>query len=260
MIIQGNINLNNYYKINKNSQRQNCFKLAQLPFDSVSFTGMKKNQFDGVDALVVDKYKAPIEKFRTVDYLYDWADEECEKIYNKDFCGRTPETMAQRVAMMDEWKDYLENENMEYSPTEKLLILNGVTKNLKSDNDNIPPVLNKGVLAGTIYELKQNLKDNPKMSFDFSKAYTNKLREFYLEDIQGEVGETKWVIIPSKENDPEHFDSNVEKLKTLSHSSWCTKSYNAEPYLSRGDFHVYLENGQPKLGVRFEDNKIVEIQ
>ena len=260
MIILNNIIINNNSSIsNKNSYKNNV-QLAQLPFDSVSFTGMKKNQFKGVDALVVEKYKAPIEKFRTADYLYEWADEECEKIYDKDFYGRSVETMAQRVAMLDEWKDYLENENQEYSSTEKLLILKGVTKELKPDNDNIPLVLNKGVLANTIYELKQDLKTNPKLNFDFAKTYTNKLREFYMGDTEVQDGETKWVIIPSKKNDSENFDSNVEKLKTLSHNSWCTKSNNAEPYLSQGDFHIYLENGKPKLGVRFEDDRIIEIQ
>ena len=73
-----------------------------------SFCGMKKNAFDGVDYYVVDKYKAPIEKFRTVDYLYEWADEQCDKIMEENYYGRTPETMAQRVAMLDEWKDYFE--------------------------------------------------------------------------------------------------------------------------------------------------------
>ena len=71
---------------------------------------------------------------------------------------------------------------------------------------------------------------------------------------------TGWVVIPSKENDPENFEKNVEKLKTLSHNNWCTKSFNAEPYLSQGDFHVYLENGEPKLGVRFVGDKVQEIQ
>ena len=90
--------------------------------------------------------------------------------------------------------------------------------------------------------------------------YQNRLRNYYLEDTNtGETG-TKWVVIPSKKHDPKNFDKNVERLKTLSHKSWCTKSYNAAPYLSDGDFHVYLENGQPKLGMRFVGNKIQEIQ
>ena len=39
-----------------------------------------------------------------------------------------------------------------------------------------------------------------------------------------------------------------------------TKSKNAEPYLSEGDFHIYLDEGKPRLGVRFDGDEIVEIQ
>ena len=225
-----------------------------------SFCGMKKNAFEGVDYYVVDKYKAPIEKFRTVDYLYEWADEQCDKIIEKDYYGRTPETMAQRVAMLDEWKDYFENENKEYSPTERLIIWNGITKNLKPNDDTIPPVLNKGVLADTIYNFKNDLKTNKNSTFNFSKIYENNLRAYYMTDVStGETG-TKWVVIKSKEHDPDNFKQNVEKLQMLSHKSWCTKSNAAEPYLEKGDFHVYLENGQPKIGIRFDEDNIAEIQ
>ena len=68
------------------------------------------------------------------------------------------------------------------------------------------------------------------------------------------------MIIPSEEHDPENFEANVEKLKALSYKTWCTKSFNAKPYLTKGDFHIYLEDGEPKLGVRFVNDKIQEIQ
>ena len=231
-----------------------------LSYYHPSFCGMKKNDFEGVDYYVVDKYKAPIEKFRTVDYLYEWADEQCDKIMEKDYYGRTPETMAQRVAMLDEWKDYFENENKEYSPSEKLIIWDGITKNLKPNDDTIPPVLNKGVLADTIYNLKNDLKTDKKFPFNFAKTYENNLRAYYMTDVStGETG-TKWVVIKSKEHDPDNFKQNVEKLQMLSYKSWCTKSNMAEPYLEKGDFHVYLENGEPKIGIRFDGDDISEIQ
>ena len=81
-----------------------------------------------------------------------------------------------------------------------------------------------------------------------------------MDEVSTTTGDTKWIKIPSKEHDSENFEQNVEKLKTLSHKSWCTKSNNAEPYLAKGDFHIFLENGQPKLGIRFNGDKITEIQ
>ena len=38
-----------------------------------NFCAMKKSQFHGVDYAVVEKYKAPIEKFDTNDDLQNWA-------------------------------------------------------------------------------------------------------------------------------------------------------------------------------------------
>ena len=242
-----------------------CFissPLAPLDRDTVSFGSMKKREFDGIDLAVVEKFKAPIEKFNTNADLQSWAEDRANAIAAKDFGGRRPETIIQRKAIIKEWSDYILNENDAYTNTTALLILNAITKDLKPDNDKNPPVLNKGVLADCIYEIKQNTKNDPKYQFDLNKMYQNKLRAFYLDDTTTETGETatKWVIIPSKKHDPENFEANVEKLKALSNNTWCTKSNNAEPYLSEGDFHVYLENGQPKLGVRFVGDEIEEIQ
>ena len=145
--------------------------------------------------------------------------------------------------MLKEWFDYVIKENDAYSNAQRLIILSAITKDLKANNDIIPPVLNKGVLAQTITELEEKLKVNPRENFDFNKMYQNNLRTTYLEDSSTGETMTGWVVIPSKINDSENFEKNVDKLKTLSHNSWCTKSFNAEPYLSKGYFHVYLENG-----------------
>ena len=223
---------------------------------------MKKTMFDGIDLAVIQKFSAPIEKFNSNEDLQDWANEKAEEIANKDYEGRSEETKIQRKAMIKEWADYVLKENDAYKKTTALLILNAITKDLDSDNDNLPPVLNKGVLADCIAEIDENTKNDSKYQFNLNKMYKNKLRVFYTDDIETSTGETatKWVIIPSEEHDPENFEANVEKLKALSYKTWCTKSFNAKPYLTKGDFHVYLEDGKPKLGVRFVNDKIQEIQ
>ena len=226
----------------------------------ISFTSMKKNQFDGTDGFVVNQFKAPIEKFKNKEDLQVWAEGKCNEICLKEYGGRTRTTSVQRKNIIQNWNDYITNENTVYSNTERLIILNGITKNLKPDDDTLPPILNKGVLADTIYNLKNDLKSDSKMPFNFYKTYTNNLRAYYTEDLSTDTSYNGWTVIPSKENDPENFDDNVTKLKTLSHKTWCTKSNNAEPYLSEGDFHIYLENGYPKIGVRFKGNEIMEIQ
>lgn len=248
------------YNTPKPEIKRNNF--APLKYDTVSFTAMKKIQFDGIDHAVVEKFKAPIEKFNTHADLYNWVKSKIQIILEKDFGGRTKETKIQRKLMIDEWSRYVIKENDAYTPTTELLILDAITKDLAPENDNIPPVLNKGILADTVYSLKKNLKIDNKFNFNFCKMYTNNLQAFYLNDTEINTGETatKWVKIPSKKHAPEHFEENVEKLKALSYKTWCTKSNNAEPYLRDGDFHIYLENGKPKIGVRFIENEIEEIQ
>ena len=239
------------------------FKLAETVSTApVLFKGavLKKTDFKGIDSAVIEKFKPNIQQFKSKDDLQTFAEGEINKLKEKDFGGRQEETRIQRKAMLKEWFDYVIKENDAYSNTQRLIILSAITKDLKEKNDTIPPVLNKGVLAKTVTELEEKLKANPKENFDFNKMYQNKLRTSLMEDSSTGETMTGWVIIPSKTNDPENFEKNVDKLKVLSHKNWCTKSFNAEPYLSKGDFHVYLENGQPKLGVRFDGDEVAEIQ
>ncbi|MBQ7450293.1 hypothetical protein IJS77_02655 [bacterium] len=253
------------FKINKNlkeNKQKKYNNLSPLRCDTVSFGALKKAQFSGIDLLVVNKFKAPIEKFNSNVDLQNWCKNKVKNIVNKDYQGRQQETVVQRKAMLKEWFDYVQKENDAYSDSISLLILDGITKDLKPNEDSLPPVLNKGILADTISQIQEKTKANPKLDVNFSKLYQMNLQKSMLNMEKGEnISDiTGWVIIPSKENDPEHFEKNVEKLKLLSHDNWCTKSFNAEPYLSKGDFHVYLENGKPKLGVRFVGDEIQEIQ
>ena len=255
---------------NKNSrfgiqtQQNSCavskFSHPHLITDTVSFGAMKKSEFSGVDLLVVEKFNAPVEKFKTNDDFLNWAQTEIDKKLDVDYTARSIEAEHQRTRIIDDWRNYLENENKEYSISEKLLIYDGITKNLRGDNDDLPPVLSKAVLADTISRLEESLKEDPKMSFNFNKTYTNNLRKNIFEENKTELDITGWMKIPSKKHDSKNFDKNVEKLKILSHPTWCTKSFNAKPYLERGDFHIYFEQGQPKLAVRFDGDKIVEIE
>lgn len=252
-------NVNNY-RDKSISYNTRVTKLAPLKHDTISFRAMKKSQFAGINHAIVEKFKAPIEKFNTQSDFQNWASNTAKNIMSKNYGGRQAETVEQRKYMLKEWTDYVFNENTAYTGAIGLLILNAVTKNLKPDNDKIPPVLNKGILADCISEIDRNASSDNQYQFDLRKMYETKLGALYLENSNVSTDKTGWVVIPSKSNDPEHFEENVEKLKALSHKNWCTKSFNAEPYLSDGDFHVYLENGQPKLGVRFIGAKIGEIQ
>lgn len=233
---------------------------APLFKDTISFGALKKTNFEGIDFAVVEKFKVPIEKFKTNDDLQTWAKQQLDIIINKDFGAEEKEVNIQRKTMLKEWSDYVLKERNTYRNTTALLILSAITKDLKPNNDKLPPVLNKDILANCISEIDKNIKADKKYQFNLNKMYLTKLRKFYLEDSKQENGNTGWVIIPSKKNDPEHFEENVKKLKTLSYKNWCTASYSSEVFLSTGDFHIYIENGEPKLTLSFLGNEIDEIQ
>lgn len=221
---------------------------------------MKKSQFNGVDFAVVEKYKAPIEKFNYNGDLQAWAFNNSMTLIREDHPGRKDTTTKERQKIVDTWVNYLyKEESRKFSDTEKFLILKGITQNLKPNDDNLPPVLNRQILSNTMYDLKQDLKYNKKLQFGFNDRYKSNLREYYAETDNSEP-KGKWIVIPSMTKDPEHYNENVEKLRTLSPDGWCTKNDYAEVYLKSGDFHVFVNDNEAKLGLRFEGDTIQSIE
>ena len=225
---------------------------------SVSFGTMKKRDFEGVDFAVVEKFKAPIQKFKTNDDLQKWANTKIHEEYlNTHFGGRTHETRRLRKSILNNWIDFLSG-NDAYKNTTKLLILNAITKDLKDTTNTLPPELDIQVLNATVNNLENVLKNEPKILFDFKKIYNANLLAKCLNDSNKNY--TGWVKIPSKIHDEKNFDQNVDKLKLMSYHTWCTKNMTAREYLAAGDFHIYNENGAPKIGIRLKDDEIREIQ
>ena len=246
------INIANYHHYHKNTKKYS--NLAPLRYDTVSFGSMKKEEFTGVDYAAIRKFRAHIEKFNSYEDFLAWEQEKIDEITKKSYPARRIQADRERRAMLNDWFNYVTKENATYNKSHQLIILSAITKDLNPNNDKMPPVLNRGALAECVDELDAKLKENPKHCFDFNKMYSNKLQEFYLDsDINTGETDTKWVVIPSKAHDSDNFEKNIDKLKTLSHRSWCTKSRGAKYYLEQGDFHIYLENGKPKLGLAFNN-------
>ena len=224
-----------------------------------AFKAMKPSMFSGADYACVRKFKAPIEKFNTLKDLQMWAEERLHELLHKDFSGRLQASTVQRNAMISEWSKYLTSECSTITSAFALIILSSILKELKHNNDNIPPVLNKRALAGSINDLNSILSADKNSQFDFSKIYQMNINKLYSESLFKSNG-SGWIIIPSLKHDEKNFNKNIEKLKFYSADSWCTKSFNAETHLSKGDIHIYLENNRPLLCLRFVDDKLFEIQ
>ena len=228
---------------------------SNIQYNEINFKAMKKSQFSGINRFVVEKYNLPHQKFNGMQDFFDYCGKLVEQIRIKDFSGRQDETKIHRENLLKEWFEYVTNGNKAYTQSVALMILQAITHDLKPKDDTLPPVLNKRILADTVEQTQRILTGNPKTPLDFAKYYCMNLKKFFLNEKQTLNKDLNgWIIIPSKQHDSRHFKKNVEKLKVLSHQNWCTKSYNAEPYLKEGDFHIYYQDGKPKYAVRFVDD------
>ena len=222
----------------------------------ISFQAMKKSQFEGIDFAVVEKYKAPIEKFNTHEDFQNWAKEECHGVIDKDLGGRNSSISGQRCKMQDQWEADLKKDGR-YTPAEQLIILKGIISGVKPNNDTLLPAYSRQVLGASMSEVEANLKQDKFYQFNFGNIYRQKLRDFYMD---GNTEYTGWVKIPSSGHDKENFDDNVKRLVALSSPHWCTKANHALSYLADGDFHIYFDKGAPKIGLHLIDDGIEEIE
>jgi hypothetical protein len=113
--------------------------------------------------------------------------------------------------------------------------------------------------------LREQVALHPKdQNFDLLKAYRKSLADYAIKNAADTVKATEnreWIYIPSRSEDPQNFQTNVDNLKSLSHDNWCTKTYNAEPYLKEGGMWILTHGDRPAAAIRIIDGgKIAEIQ
>ena len=225
---------------------------------NLNFQAMKPNQFRGIDYAVVRKFKAPVEKFNSNTDFQNWAFNLFKELSSKVYKSKMIHADVERKIVINKWKNFL-LEKTYFSHAKLLLVFSAMVKNLKENNDEIPPVIQENILYKSLNEVENKLENDKDLQFDFNGIYKKELKDYYMKDFPKDY--TGWLILPSKRKNKEDFENNVERLKLISNSTWCTKKwYYAESYLGSGDFHCYLENGVPKLGIRFSGCEIQEVQ
>ena len=232
--------------------------LSPLKSDIVSFGALKKSQFSGIDLLVVNKFKAPIEKFHNNEDFQNWCKEKVNNILKKDYKGKYKETEMQRNDIIDDWIIYLSN----YKYSIHLLALSGISEDLNSKNNKLPPPFDVIVLSETLKEIENYMNNNPKYDVNFLKLYQKNLRSYVLKSCANDLDDTKtgWIKIPSYKHDYKNFDANLLKLKLLSSPTWCISGSTADIRLGCSDFHIYYENGIPKVAMNIINDEVEEIE
>jgi hypothetical protein len=183
------------------------------------------------------------------------------------FMKRDPEHSKQIIAdsinenkktAFDQWWKYITTEEIyKKSPAFQYMILRPIFESSPANRKNGPLGQNALAISMVFGEIQNGGQIN------VGKAYKNAL----VEVDTMEVGKSQidapdgWIRIPSMISDPDNFDSNVQKLKNLSiPRGWCTGRTHARQYLAKGDFWLYIEDKEARVAIRFDGERIAEIQ
>lgn len=228
-----------------------------------SFGMVKKSELDGYDLVCANKFKSPLEKFKTPDDFKLWAIEELIKKFQLEQYKQDDWETNQAINInLNIWTNYIVRDNFYLqNPALSLIIFDAITNELSPHTYDLPPLFDEKILKKTISQLDEKINNDKNTNFNFNKMYQSNLRLDYLKDeIEKNPTTNFWVKVTSKDHDPDNYAENVQKLRALSKKSWSTKGIYADKYLNKGDFYVYLENNKPRIGVRMDGDKIDEIQ
>lgn len=164
-----------------------------------------------------------------------------------------------KASIIESWLNYVLRENDTYAnnPAFAYMVLHDIFKNAQKPNKNIPLGLNAEVLAGVYHDVDGT------SAINFAKVYDKKVKTYHLSaGEQVKINEKDgWIRIPSKDNDPKNYESNVAKLRDFSQNTgWCTARGEEKRYLAEGDFWLLIEKQKAVVAVRFVGESVVEIQ
>lgn len=175
--------------------------------------------------------------------------------YNfKKLAGELGSGSQEKVQAVNDWVDFLKTPNNKIAYPEKVVILNGVMEHVRPDDYSNPLVLEPEIVMSTLAKYR---RASNKDGFSFHDVYQDRLRDQYLEKEQKE-GLT-WIVIPSKDHDPQNYNDNIKKLQVLSRQTWEPSGYAAEDYLKYGDFHLLLKDGKPAVGMNILFGEVAQI-
>ena len=248
------LNGNNY------AQSRPARIIPPLARDTVSFGAMKKREFEPLELAVVEKYKLPIEKFNSKKDLAEYSKKELENLQTQSLKGKSSDTENLRKQILSEWRNFFKNNAEKYPDFIVFLVMKGLYDNIEEDNDRIPLQLDVEILDKTLEQIKNGFEKDKHFSYGFSNMYRKNLTDEMLATSFDTKEKTGWILIPSKIHDSKNFDQNVERLRALSYSTWCTANSTGKHHLEFGDFHFYLVDGITQAVLRIRDGKIAEIE
>lgn len=249
-------------EINYKKQQPVGLTVKQTPF-----RGIHKSQISDIDFACTRMFKLQLGNFETPKHLHDWAAQQRDNLFMRSFMTNVENGANElRTLYLAPWKKFLKtNEKFANNSTLSYIVYQGITKDLKNNNREVPPVFNEDVLMKTVKQIEDKLYVDKTYSFNFNRLYRLNLRAEAVNTVQNDETSSnkdvgRWVKINSRERDPNNYVKNQETLRALSAKTWCTKDTHTAVYLNKGDFYVYLVNNEPKLGVNVVHGEINEVR
>ena len=146
------------------------------------------------------------------------------------------------------WKNYFDNVNTEQGsdPFWKSYVAHGVVNTFDAKKPNTGETFNAAALATVYGKFLEGTAPN------FTKAYRAAKMAATADLVELGDAQNGWRKVPQTAKSDQNFAERVAEVQAISSESWCTKTYNAAPYLEKCDFWVYVNNGKPELAIRFE--------
>ena len=154
------------------------------------------------------------------------------------------------------WKNYFDNVNTEQGsdPFWKSYVARSVVGSFDATKPNTGETFNAAALATVYGKFLEGTAPN------FTKAYRAAKMAATTNLVQLGDAQNGWRKVPQTAASDPNFKDRVAEVQAISSESWCTKTYNAGPYIQKGDFWVYVDKGRPELAIRFEGDTVAEIQ
>lgn len=221
----------------------------------------------GVERIILNKFKTEIDQSIWGDPVRfkAWAEERLAKILEADYSaeGNYAHYNDARKSGIESWYKFLKEEsNYKDNVFVHLLVMDGITREMKPNNAYVPPAVSHESFEATYNALLEN---HSTVSFSKIYAQQTKLRaiEQFSKGKQTVDGvEGQWVTIPRSRKSSPDYDERIAMVQALSEgSSWCLRFDHAHDYLQKGNLHFFVDTqGNSQVAINETDGKITQIQ
>ena len=224
-----------------------------------------KQNIKGFERLVIDQFNPDEKIWRNEEATKKWAEDKYESIKSADYDSQSyPDVNPIRQKLIKEWSDYLDNEStIKDDACAKILVMDGLTRNLLPENAEKPPELDKQILKDILAESVNN-QSKISLSTDYvSRMRKKAMKNSVSEDVDMDGFKGKWYTVPQTDKNSLDYGQNVEKVQSFSDgTNWCIRTYMADSYVPKGNMHFFVdENGLTQICVREDPpGTVYEIQ